>query len=132
MIDFTALMNQQKDPEQTEEKPKQTPESEKLTPSEQKESKTIKDTSKDKKPVKGKKRAKKETEKTYRYPFQIYSEGQILETEHIFQEKQDYTESQITEAMLNHKHYEFAGEMTYNYLNEDNVLVATAKQYKKG
>ena len=34
--------------------------------------------------------------------------------------------------MLDHRHYEFAGEMTYKMFEDDNTLVATAKQYKKG
>jgi hypothetical protein len=33
---------------------------------------------------------------------------------------------------LQHRHYEFAGTMEYSYIEDDNVLVVTGKQHRKG
>ena len=42
------------------------------------------------------------------------------------------TEKEITDIMLQHRHYEFAGTMEYSYIEDDNVLVVTGKQHRKG
>ncbi len=68
----------------------------------------------------------------YKYPFNLYTEGRVVETNHIFETGIEYTESEITERMLQHRHYEFAGEMSYRMFEDDNTLVATARQHKKG
>ena len=39
---------------------------------------------------------------------------------------------EITSIMLQHRHYEFAGTMEYSYIEDDNVLVVTGKQHRKG
>lgn len=70
---------------------------------------------------------------TYLYPFSLYTEGHIVDISNYgFEDGQRYSEAQISKVMLEHRHYEFAGEMTYKMFEDDNVLVATAKQYKKG
>ena len=80
----------------------------------------------------GKKSAKK-TEKTYKYPFGVYSEGRLIDvSSYGFVDGQDYTEKEITDIMLQHRHYEFAGTMEYSYIEDDNVLVVTGKQHRKG
>lgn len=89
---------------------------------------------KEEKPA-GKKVPKKKasTEKTYKYPFGIYSEGRLIDiSSYGFVDGQDYTEKEITDIMLQHRHYEFAGTMEYSYIEDDNVLVVTGKQHRKG
>lgn len=86
---------------------------------------------KEEKPA-GKKSTKK-TEKTYKYPFGIYSEGRLIDvSSYGFVDGQDYTEKEITDIMLKHRHYEFSGKMEYNFIKDDNVLVANAAQHRKG
>ena len=86
---------------------------------------------KEEKPA-GKKSTKK-TEKTYKYPFGVYSEGRLIDvSSYGFADGQDYTEKEITDIMLQHRHYEFAGTMEYSYIEDDNVLVANAAQHRKG
>ena len=86
---------------------------------------------KEEKPA-GKKSTKK-TEKTYKYPFGVYSEGRLIDvSSYGFADGQDYTEKEITDIMLKHRHYEFSGKMEYNFIKDDNVLVANAAQHRKG
>ena len=89
---------------------------------------------KEEKPA-GKKVPKKKasTEKTYKYLFGVYSEGRLIDiSSYGFVDGQDYTEKEITDIMLKHRHYEFAGTMEYSYIEDDNVLVVTGKQHRKG
>lgn len=89
---------------------------------------------KEEKPA-GKKVPKKKasTEKTYKYPFGVYSEGRLIDiSSYGFVDGQDYTEKEITDIILQHRHYEFAGTMEYSYIEDDNVLVVTGKQHRKG
>lgn len=94
----------------------------------------VEEPKKEEKPA-GKKTPKKKasTEKTYKYPFGVYSEGRLIDvSSYGFVEDQDYTEKEITDIMLQHRHYEFAGTMEYSYIEDDNVLVVTGKQHRKG
>ena len=87
---------------------------------------------KEEKPAKVPKK-KASTEKTYKYPFGVYSEGRLIDiSSYGFVDGQDYTEKEITDIMLQHRHYEFAGTMEYSYIEDDNVLVVTGKQHRKG
>lgn len=94
----------------------------------------VEESKKEEKPA-GKKTPKKKasTEKTYKYPFGVYSEGRLIDvSSYGFVEDQDYTEKEITDIMLKHRHYEFSGKMEYNFIKDDNVLVANAAQHRKG
>ncbi|WP_370760242.1 hypothetical protein [Faecalibacillus intestinalis] len=94
----------------------------------------VEEDKKEEKPA-GKKVPKKKasTEKTYKYPFGVYSEGRLIDiSSYGFVDGQDYTEKEITDIMLQHRHYEFAGTMEYSYIEDDNVLVVTGKQHRKG
>ena len=76
---------------------------------------------------------KASTEKTYKYPFGVYSEGRLIDvSSYGFVEDREYTEDEITKIMLQHRHYEFSGKMEYNLIKDDNVLVANAAQHRKG
>ncbi len=79
-------------------------------------------------------KAKKEDmTESYEYPFSLYTEGRVVDiSEYSFEDGKKYTPEQINDIMLKHRHYEFAGEMVYKMFEDDNTLVVTAKQYKKG
>lgn len=83
----------------------------------------------------GKKATKKKTDTAvkHKYPFGVYSEGRLIDvSSYGFVDDQEYTEDEITKIMLQHRHYEFAGTMEYSYIEDDNVLVVTGKQHRKG
>lgn len=88
----------------------------------------------DKKTTAKKTDKKKETSKSgYTYPFGLYTEGRIVDiSSYGFEDGQTYDDKEITKIMLSHRHYEFAGDIEYNFIKDDNVLVANLKQHKKG
>lgn len=103
------------------------------------ETKEIKETKVDKKQnkketTKKKSEKKKESQKAgYTYPFGLYTEGRMVDiSSYGFEDGQTYDDKEITKIMLNHRHYEFSGDIEYNFIQEDNVLVANLKQHKKG
>lgn len=117
-LDFYAMLQEKKKEESKKAEPKPT--------------KTVK--AAEKKTASTKKEEKvKEDKPRYDYPFSLYTEGRTVDISNYgFENGKLYTEKEITEIMLKHRHYEFSGEMTYSMIEEDNTLVATAKQYKKG
>ena len=83
-----------------------------------------------------KKTAEKKEEKSksgYTYPFGLYTEGRMVDiSSYGFEDGKTYEDKEITKIMLSHRHYEFAGDIEYNFIKDDNVLVANLKQHKKG
>lgn len=83
-----------------------------------------------------KKAAEKKEEKSksgYTYPFGLYTEGRMVDiSSYGFEDGKTYEDKEITKIMLSHQHYEFAGDIEYNFIKDDNVLVANLKQHKKG
>lgn len=83
-----------------------------------------------------KKTDKKKEEKSksgYTYPFGLYTEGRMVDiSSYGFEDGKTYEDKEITKIMLSHRHYEFAGDIEYNFIKDDNVLVANLKQHKKG
>ena len=75
---------------------------------------------------------KASTGKSFTYPFTLHYAGRNLDISHIFVEGKTYTEAEITKAMLQHQFYEFSGDVSYDYIESDNVLVPIFKQHKKG
>jgi hypothetical protein len=97
-----------------------------------KEQKTSTGTTKPKKEEKPKK-AKEAPKEEYTYPFSMYTEGRTVDiSAYGFEDNKAYTPKEICDIMLQHRHYEFAGEMSFKLFKDDNMLVATSKQYKKG
>lgn len=88
----------------------------------------------DKKTTAKKTDKKKETSKSgYTYPFGLYTEGRMVDiSSYGFEDGKTYEDKEITKIMLSHRHYEFAGDIEYNFIKDDNVLVANLKQHKKG
>lgn len=68
----------------------------------------------------------------YRYPFVIHLAGANLPIDHIFENGKKYTEEEIREKMLQHQYYDFAGKVTFTYLEKENVLLPIFQQHKKG
>lgn len=81
---------------------------------------------------KNEKKAKNNAEKRYKYPFKLYLAARFLETDSIFEEEKEYSESQITKLMLEHGYYEFAGKVTFDFRENENVLIPIFYQHKKG
>lgn len=85
-----------------------------------------------KKTSKSKPKAKDKEEK-YLYPFSLYTSNQTIDISNYgFEEGKEYTGKEISDIMLQHCHWQFAGEMTYSMIKDENVLTVTEKQYKKG
>lgn len=115
------LMDKKKEPETVEK-----------TETTEKEVKKAKETKK----TIAKKAAEKKEEKSksgYTYPFGLYTEGRMVDiSSYGFEDGKTYEDKEITKIMLSHRHYEFAGDIEYNFIKDDNVLVANLKQHKKG
>lgn len=139
------LLNDQKEEMEEEVKSKEAPtKSEKeITENEVKEEtkqakadEKLKKTAKKTNKTTKKKAAEKKEEKSksgYTYPFGLYTEGRMVDiSSYGFEDGKTYEDKEITKIMLNHRHYEFAGDIEYNFIKDDNVLVANLKQHKKG
>lgn len=85
-----------------------------------------------KKSVDKKTETKKVKVKSFTAPFLIYLAAEKREFSHIFEAGKSYTEKEITKAMLEHGYYDFAGSVTYDFKESDNVLVPVFQQHKKG
>lgn len=106
-------------------------------PKEKKKEEAVKVAKKEKeeaavKVAKKEKIAKNNAEKRYRYPFKLYLAARFLETDSIFEEEKEYSESEITKLMLEHGYYEFAGKVTFDFRENENVLIPIFYQHKKG
>lgn len=114
-IDFFALMKKQSKIEEPKEEKKETG-------------------SKPKQPTEAKnEKVEKKTVDSFEYPFSLYTEGKTVDiSEYGFEDGKRYFGKDICDIMLKHRHYEFAGDMNFQMFKDDNMLVATAKQYKKG
>lgn len=75
---------------------------------------------------------KSEKGKKFKYPFEIYLAAEKRDVSHIFKEGSEYSEAEITKTMLEHGFYEFSGNVTYDLMEKDNVLVPIFQQHKKG
>lgn len=88
---------------------------------------------KEKKEKKEKKENKENKEvKKYTYPFIMHIAARNIDISHVFEEGKEYSEDEITKAMLEHQFYDFAGSVSYDFIESDNVLIPIFKQHKKG
>lgn len=78
------------------------------------------------------KQEKQDDTKVYKYPFTVHISAQNIDVSHIFEEGQSYTADQITKMMLEHGFYNFSGNVTYDFIESDNVLVPIFQYHKKG
>ncbi|EDP11323.1 hypothetical protein [Amedibacillus dolichus] len=84
------------------------------------------------KKTESKKTESKKADKVFKYPFEIYLAAEKKDVSYIFEEGVEYAPEQITKKMLEHGFYEFSGNVTYDFIEKDNVLVPTFQQHKKG
>ena len=69
----------------------------------------------------------------YLYPFQLYADGDYLNIDNYgFEDGKEYSPNEITEIMRSHKKWSFFGNVEYNFMEKDNVLLANFTQHKKG
>lgn len=89
-----------------------------------------------KKEAKVEKTEKKEkasaSSKSYLYPFVMHISAQNIDVSHIFEDGKEYSEKEITKMMLEHGFYNFSGNVTYDFIESDNVLVPIFQYHKKG
>lgn len=71
-------------------------------------------------------------QKKYKYPFIIHLAGRNLETDHIFESDNEYTEEEIRTKMLEHQYYDFSGKVSFEYLEKENILLPIFQHHKKG
>ena len=124
-----------KEVEKVEEAPKEADQQPAPVAKAEKQATEIAEESKKEEKPAGKKTPKKKSssEKTYKYPFGVYSEGRLIDvSSYGFVPGKTYKEDEITKIMLQHQHYEFAGKMEYSFIKEDNVLVVSIAQHRKG
>ncbi len=73
-------------------------------------------------------------EKKYQYPFKIYVKmGEHIQPNHIFGEYGTwYTEKEICNLLFQHGMLEFAGNVTFTYDEQDEMLIPNFKSQKHG
>ena len=79
----------------------------------------------------------KETKKTasgkkYTFPFILWMDRQQQDVSHIFEVGKEYSESEISNLMLEHGDYDFGGKVNYDYLPDKNVLAVSFQKHSKG
>lgn len=138
-VDFFSMNEKSEEKKEKKEKPQQTDvQSKEIKIEAKEESKQESEKAKVEEPKEVKKdnehaKHKETSSLGFEYPFSLYTEGHTVDISNYgFEEGKTYTSKQICDIMLKHRHYEFAGDMTFNLFEDDNMLVATAKQYKKG
>ncbi len=64
------------------------------------------------------------TSKKYKYPFKMYFGHEYRDVSHIFIPGTEYTEKEITYALIEHgfKEFKFAKEVNYEYFEDENCL----------
>lgn len=62
--------------------------------------------------------------KKYKYPFKMYFGHEYRDVSHIFVPDTEYSESEITTALIEHgyKEFKFAKEINYEYFADENCL----------
>ena len=81
------------------------------------------------------KTAKKEAkvkEKKYKFPFGMFFNHSEQDVTHVFQDDKEYTADEISKEMLRHGFYDFSGSVSYDYIQDDNMLVVSFQKHAKG
>lgn len=62
--------------------------------------------------------------KKYKYPFKMYFGHEYRDVSHIFVPDKEYSEKEITDALIEHgfKEFKFAKEINYEYFADENCL----------
>ena len=51
---------------------------------------------------------------------------------HVFQDEKEYSTDEISKEMLRHGFYDFSGSVSYDYIQDDNMLVVSFQKHAKG
>lgn len=70
--------------------------------------------------------------KKYTFPFILWMDRQQQDVSHIFEVGKEYSESEISNHMLEHGDYDFGGKVNYDYLPDKNVLAVSFQKHSKG
>ena len=70
--------------------------------------------------------------KKYTFPFILWMDRQQQDVSHIFEVGKEYSESEISNLMLEHGDYDFGGKVNYDYLPDKNVLAVSFQKHSKG
>lgn len=73
-----------------------------------------------------------DSSKKYTAPFHVYFSGSNHDENGMFEDGKQYTGAEITKIMLQHRFFEFSGEVGYDYDSDSNTVIAMFVQHKKG
>ena len=71
-------------------------------------------------------------EKKYKFPFGMFFNHEEQDVTHVFQDEKEYTADEISKEMLRHGFYDFSGSVSYDYIQDDNMLVVSFQKHAKG
>ena len=78
------------------------------------------------------KKEAKVKEKKYKFPFVMFFNHSEQDVTHVFQDDKEYTADEISKEMLRHGFYDFSGSVSYDYIQDDNMLVVSFQKHAKG
>lgn len=78
------------------------------------------------------KKEAKVKEKKYKFPFGMFFNHSEQDVTHVFQDDKEYTSDEISKEMLRHGFYDFSGSVSYDYIQDDNMLVVSFQKHAKG
>ena len=78
------------------------------------------------------KKEAKVKEKKYKFPFGMFFNHSEQDVTHVFQDDKEYTADEISKEMLRHVFYDFSGSVSYDYIQDDNMLVVSFQKHAKG
>ncbi len=84
------------------------------------------------KAAKADKKEAKVKEKKYKFPFGMFFNHSEQDVTHVFQDDKEYTADEISKEMLRHGFYDFSGSVSYDYIQDDNMLVVSFQKHAKG
>lgn len=78
------------------------------------------------------KKEAKVKENKYKFPFGMFFNHSEQDVTHVFQDDKEYTADEISKEMLRHGFYDFSGSVSYDYIQDDNMLVVSFQKHAKG
>ena len=70
--------------------------------------------------------------KEKKFPFGMFFNHSEQDVTHVFQDDKEYTADEISKEMLRHGFYDFSGSVSYDYIQDDNMLVVSFQKHAKG
>ncbi len=78
------------------------------------------------------KKEAKVKENKYKFPFGMFFNHSEQDVTHVFQDEKEYSTDEISKEMLRHGFYDFSGSVSYDYIQDDNMLVVSFQKHAKG